>query len=414
LEKLKNIILMFGKVLEVGKSFASFKLKMEGKEYDITLPRKDSKTHPGHKGFVVEVDENLSKGEASRRRDFTINSMFKDPFTGLIGDMWGGIRDLQDKILRHTSEAFSEDPLRVLRGMQFAARFEMTMKSETMEICQKMLLEFYYLSKERIWGEFEKLLLKSVKPSMGLEILFNTSWILRFPELCCLWDLKQEPSYHPEGDVYTHICHCLDYAVIVCKRDNLNDDERIVLMLSVLCHDFGKIHTTKVEDGIITSKGHAEEGEALTKSFLERIGCPPKYHKKIISLVVSHMFHVSLSSVSKSSVRRFALRLGEANVIEWLRVVECDHSGRPPLPQGIPEKATEVFVKSKDLQLEKKGPEPLIKGRVLIDLGLPEGQRIGEICRACFQAQLDDVFETFEEGLVWLKANFGKELSNGQ
>src|SRR5690606_12816221 len=128
---------------------------------DVSLPRKESKTGTGHKGFDVSPDPYLSFEEATSRRDFTINSMLLDPITGELIDLHGGQKDLEAKFLRHTSSAFSEDPLRVLRAMQFVARFELTVAPQTIKLCAS--IEPEDLPRERIFAEWEKLLCKGIK-----------------------------------------------------------------------------------------------------------------------------------------------------------------------------------------------------------------------------------------------------------
>ncbi len=163
--KLREILDSFGKVDAVGEAFTVYKI---GEDLDVALPRRERKVGRGHKGFVVEGDPKMSFEEAAKRRDFTINAILQDVLTGEIIDIYGGRKDIENKILRVVSkETFAEDSLRVLRAAQFAARFEFDIDEETVEICRQ--IDLTDLPKERIWGELEKLLLKSQKPSIGLQ-----------------------------------------------------------------------------------------------------------------------------------------------------------------------------------------------------------------------------------------------------
>jgi len=248
----------------VGQAFGV--VKLHGLPIDIAIPRRESKAGLGHKGFDIFSDPRMVPEEAASRRDFTINSMALDPMRGELIDPFGGLCDIRARILRHTSAKFVEDPLRVLRGMQFVARFELTTAPETVTLCSG--IEPEGLARERIFEEWKKLLLLGVRPSIGLEFLRACGWIRVFPELEALVGCPQEPEWHPEGDVWTHTLHCLD----AFAQERIGDEwEDLVVGLAVLCHDTGKPSTTKNEDGRIRTLGHEAAGESPTRSFLGRM-----------------------------------------------------------------------------------------------------------------------------------------------
>ena len=141
----------------------------------------------------------MSPEQAAFRRDLTMNAMAFDPLTEELIDPFGGRRDLELGVLRHTSSAFSEDPLRVLRGMQFAARFLLTGAPETIVLCQSLRMDGLPL--ERVFEEWRKLLLRGRKPSFGLRFLRDCGWLRCSPDLQALVGCEQEPEWHPEGDV---------------------------------------------------------------------------------------------------------------------------------------------------------------------------------------------------------------------
>ncbi len=198
--KLREILDGFGKVDAVGEAFTVYKI---GDDLDVALPRRERKTGRGHKGFVVEGDPQMSFAEAAKRRDFTVNAIMQDALTGEIIDVYNGRADIENKILRVVSnETFAEDSLRVLRAAQFAARFEFTIEPETIEICRQ--IDLTDLPKERIWGELEKLLLKSAKPSIGLQYFYDLNIAAQlFPELVALVGVPQESTWHPEGWLFS-------------------------------------------------------------------------------------------------------------------------------------------------------------------------------------------------------------------
>lgn len=173
---LLNILNSFGRVDNVGESFEVIKLTTETQDFDFSFPRREVKTGIGHKGFETVADPFMAPEEAAKRRDFTINALMVDVATLELFDFFGGVDDLENRILKHTSRAFAEDPLRVLRAMQFASRFNLDLHPETVELCKKLKSEFHTISKERIGIEFEKLFSKGINPSKGIKALFQTEW----------------------------------------------------------------------------------------------------------------------------------------------------------------------------------------------------------------------------------------------
>lgn len=166
-----------GKVDEVGKAFGVLKMTLpDGTDIDLSVPRRENKVGAGHRGFEVSTDAGMTIEEASARRDFTINTLSYDPELGVLIDPHGGKGDLDNKVLRHVSDAFDEDPLRVMRGMQFASRFGMRMAPETAERCRSLMGEAATLPVERMRTEWEKWATKSRKPSAGLDVLRQTGW----------------------------------------------------------------------------------------------------------------------------------------------------------------------------------------------------------------------------------------------
>ena len=195
-ERFEALLASFGKVHAVGRAFGVF--RAAGIDADFSLPRRDSKRGPGHRGFDVAPDPWLDFGEAARRRDLTVNSMGLDPLTGEVFDPHGGRRDLERGALRATDPAhFREDPLRGLRVAQLAARLEMPPDDELVALCRALDLD--ELSGERVFDEFRKLLLRAAKPSIGFAVLEDTGLLRFFPELDALRGVPQDPEWHPEG-----------------------------------------------------------------------------------------------------------------------------------------------------------------------------------------------------------------------
>jgi tRNA nucleotidyltransferase (CCA-adding enzyme) len=395
----------WGRTDTVGRSFGVVKLTTQtGNTYDFTVPRRDSKIAPGHKGFDIEFDPGISPLEASARRDFTINSMMYDPRNERIIDLHGGRQDLERRILRHTSPAFSEDPLRVLRGMQFAGRFGLQAAPETIRFCAEIHCGYNELAIERVREEWFKWAAKSTRPSAGLKFLAQTGWTRHFPEIHSLLHTPQDSEWHPEGDVFTHTCHVCDALCGMEKWKAADEASRIVMMLAGLAHDFGKPMTTAetIKQGRmrITSPGHAEAGGALAEQFLNRINAPQNIILRVIPLVVNHLVH--LQPPTDRMIRRLARRLEPENIQDLCLVMSADSMGRPPLDPVIPTGITQLEFMARELDLHHQAPKPILLGRHLLPLGVLPGPAMGKVLHEAFEAQLNGEFFTVDEAVQWL------------
>jgi tRNA nucleotidyltransferase (CCA-adding enzyme) len=375
----------------VGRSFGILKLK--DWPVDVGLPRRESKTGPGHRGFAVASDPQLPLPVAAARRDFTINAVYLDPLTGEVADPWRGLDDLEAGVLRHTSEAFGEDPLRVLRGMQLASRYALTPDHLTVAVCRTMTPEG--LAHERIFGEWEKLLTLGGQPSRGLGFLEDTGWLACFPELDALRGCPQDPHWHPEGDVWTHTRHCLDVFASELTGDRRED---LVVGLAVLCHDLGKPGTTAEVDGRLRAFGHEGLGGGLTRAFLARLTASAALVEQVVSLVHEHTRPVALhkSGASAAAIRRLSVRAGRIDRL--VRVARADALGRPPLASREFPAGDWLLERARELGVESGPPAPLVLGRHLIALGLEPGPQFGEWLDRCYAAQLDGRITNEEDG----------------
>ena len=405
-EELTGALSRWGKPDLVGRSFGVVKLTLrDGTTYDFSIPRRDSKVSPGHKGFAVHFDPDIRPAEAAARRDFTLNALMYDPRRDELLDFFGGERDLKNRTLRHTSPAFVEDPLRVLRGMQFAARFELTAAPETVQLSRQIKGAFHELAVERVRDEWFKWAARSRLPSAGLKFLAATEWIDHFPEIAGLRNTPQDPEWHPEGDVFVHTCHCCDALVQQPEWQNADETTRIVLSLGILAHDFGKATTTteSVRDGQrrIISPGHEEAGVALAETFCQKIGTPKAIVDRILPLIGNHMAH--LMTVTDRSVRRLAKRLEPENIEHLLLIMRADSMGRPPKPFRLPPSVHALESKAKELQVQSRAPKPLLMGRDLFQFGIEPGPEFKVLLDEAYEAQLEGRFHNHEEALRWLK-----------
>jgi tRNA nucleotidyltransferase (CCA-adding enzyme) len=412
-ERLKKILESFGEVNAVGEAFTVYKL---GGDLDVSMPRRDRKSGRGHKGFVIEGDPDMTFEEACSRRDFTVNAILKDPLTGEIVDPFDGRGDIDKKLLRHVStETFAEDSLRVLRAAQFAARLEFDIAPDTVEICKT--IDVTDLPKERIWGELEKLLLKAQQPSIGLKWLYDLGVVDQiFPELKSLVGVPQEPEWHPEGDVDVHTLMVVDKARKLI--DHLPYEKQVAVMLGALAHDFGKPPTTQFFDGRWRSHSHDEAGVGPTLSFLDSLGIFTlngyDVRNQIVQLVRYHLkpgeYYKAKNPVGDGAFRRLARKV-EPDLL--YRVAKADSLGRNPdwLPKEkwFGSEAQEWFIeKVRDLQIEKKAPDPLLMGRHLIELGLKPSPRFKQILDAVYELQLDGKVANVDEAIVEAKKLISK------
>jgi tRNA nucleotidyltransferase (CCA-adding enzyme) len=404
-DQLVAALARWGRADLVGRSFGVLKLTVaERMTFDFVLPRRDSKVSPGHKGFAVAVDPTLSLRDAAARRDFTVNALMFDPHTGQLLDFFGGERDLRSRVLRHVSEAFVDDPLRVLRGMQFAARFDLRPAPETLALCRQIAGTFGELAVERVRDEWFKWASQSVVPSRGLELLRDSGWLEHFPEVRALIGTPQDPEWHPEGDVFVHTGHCLDELVQLPAWREAESGTRSVLTLAVLAHDFAKPQCTHVADRDgrlrIVSPGHESAGGPLTEAFLLRIGAPHSVIDRVVPLVTNHLAH--MQETTPRAIRRLARRLAPATIGELAVVITADSYGRPPRGREEPPGLKPLLAQAAALDLEAQAPKPILLGRHLIEAGLEPGPRFGELLEAGFEAQLEGAFGDLEGARLWL------------
>ena len=386
LDGLQRILERFGRVIAVGRAFGV--LRLADLDVDFSLPRRDSKIGPGHRGFDVAVDRTLDFATAARRRDLTINSMGLDLLTEEVLDPHGGRADLDSKTLRAVDAAtFREDPLRGLRVAQFSARFLMRADAELLELCRQ--LDLAEISPERILEEFRKRLLKGARPSLGLAFLRESGLLRHFPELEALIGVPQDPTWHPEGDVWTHNLMVVDEAAQLRRGDA--DD--LALMFGALCHDLGKPATTVVRDGRVRSPSHSKAGIAPTRALLERMRAPHELADRTCALVEHHLAPALLDKdgAKARAYRRLSRQLAASGVTMELlaRVARADHFGRTTVEALARDFAAgdRFLARARELEVVVEAPRDVVQGRHLIARGLTPGPRFGKLLARCRAVQ---------------------------
>lgn len=430
----QQLVGLFGSRIEtVGRSFGVFKVMLgNGIDVDVAIPRRESKSGKGHKDFVVEGDPRMTIEEAARRRDFTINAIYRDLQTGALVDPFHGQQDLLQGALRCVDpKTFIEDPLRVYRGVQFAARFDLTIDSQTHALMQDMVTrgELDHLPSERITAEIKKLLLQAPRPSRGFEIMRELGIIERYyPELHALIQTPQEPEWHPEGDVWIHTMMVVDQAATIASRhanhpnpfEGFRDEERLYIVLGALCHDLGKPSTTKMGEkhGVprLRSLGHEEAGVEPVKSLLNKWDFG---QSALAAALVSTREHLKAGMLSMqidkqqmteeqyvNSVRKLLKRIYPVSWKILLVISESDYRGRT-----IPGVDTEPYLAGDRLRsailqhrLDEAPTKPLLSGSDLLSFGIQPGPLMGQFIRAVENARDQGTIKTHEDALSLVEA----------
>lgn len=368
-ETLYSILEDVGDPLTIGKSFGVYSLR--GEDIDIAMPRRERATGRGHRDFEIDVDPYIGTKAASARRDFTINSIMQDVLSGEIIDHYGGQDDLRDGIIRHIDpESFVEDPLRVLRAAQFAARFGFEIAEDTKELCRG--IDLGALPKERVEDELRKALLKADRPSIFFESLREMDQLgLWFPELGRLIGVEQDPVFHPEGDVWVHTMEVIDRAA-AC-RDRVSDP--YCFMLLALTHDLGKIVTTAEKDGRIHAYGHETEGLPLAEAFVRRLTGDKAVMSYVMNMIPLHM-KPNVAAYSKPSLkstnRMFDSAAAPGDLI-WFAMAD-----RPVFAGSEAFSGDSGFLLERLRAYEETMARPHVTGRDLIEAGLEPGKEFGE------------------------------------
>ncbi len=383
----ENLLKEHGVVSLVGKAYGVFRL--HGVNVDWSMPRIDES---GRKPDV-KIDPNMEIEQAFKRRDLTINAMGIDLVSFELIDPFGGLEDLRNRVLRTPdAKLFVEDPLRLFRVMQFVGRFEMSPDNQLNDLCSRM--DISGISVERIEIEFEKLLLKSRNPSRGIKWLRHIGRLSEIlPELAAIIDIPQDPVKHPEGEVFEHTMQAVDAAARFEYKD---ENEKLIVMFAVLCHDLGKVSTTEKVGGVWKSLGHSKEGFALSKAMLRRISKKIELRDAVAKLVRYHMapFQFVSSHAGQSAYKRLAKKLApNATIVMLAKVAFADKQGRNPVKGKPLVKKFPVIDKflmlAQKAKVQERPEHPVLQGRDLLDVIKP-GPAMGEVLKKAYEIQIQE------------------------
>lgn len=385
IERLQWLLQRHGHVNLVGKSFGVIKFTPivgEGQEavtYDIALPRTESSTGVAHTDFHVDFDPQVPVERDLLRRDFTINAMAENCATGAVVDPAGGQADLMARCLRMVFPgAFQDDPLRILRGAQFLARFEMTLDPATREAMREAVPLVATVSMERVAEELTKLITLSTRPSQGFKLLQELGALkIILPELEETVGVDQPGGYHA-FPVFEHSLYTADAAPADLR-----------LRWAALLHDINKPQCKQVDGSKATFYAHEKMGSRTARRVLRRLRYPNELADEVSLLVDRHMF---TTSVTDKGLRRLIRWLGPQMIYDLLNLRRAD-----VVAQGMGGKTDDVDELEQRItdEINKRPPFGLkdlaINGRDLMsELNLPPGPKIGEILSCLLEQVLDD------------------------
>jgi putative nucleotidyltransferase with HDIG domain len=323
------------------------------------------------------------------RRDFSVNGLFEDPFSGQILDYVGGQADLRQKMIRAIGDAdlrFKEDHLRMLRAVRFASRLQFSITPETLAAIRAQAYRISLISAERIRDELIRILTEG-HASNGLKLLDSACLLEQIlPEVKALQGVEQPPEFHPEGDVWTHVLMMLD----------LMTSPTPALAFGVLLHDVGKPLTFRRADRI-RFDGHAEVGAQMALQILQRLKFANEDIRRVCVLVANHMKFKDLRNMRLSTLKRF-LGLPDFDELLELHRLDCAASN------GYTDAYDFAVTKGTEFGAEQLRPPTLISGADLIAAGYSPGPRFREALAAVETAQLEGEIRSKEEALVLVRS----------
>lgn len=380
-EKLTMVLRQLGRMVVVGKSFGVVKIT----NFDISLPRIENKSGYGYKGFDVLINNSLTYKLASKRRDFTINSVGIEIITRILLDPNLGQFHISKRKIQHVSVLFGDDPLRILRGCQFISRLNFYLSLTTINKCSVLYIELVFLSRERIGVEFKKIIL-SQNPVLGLSALLKTKSEYVFPEIKALIACPQDNVWHPEGDVWNHTSLVMSIAGKISKS--------FIIRMAAFCHDIAKPKTTKFERKRWRSKNHEIIGRSVAEKFLNRLSISCEHRKSIILLISEHLkpfqLFIARNRLSGAAIQRLATRV---NIVNLSKVSRADFLGRATIESNISVDFSSIWLlrEAKKLNILWVIPGPFIKGRHLkLLLKTINGILLGKILKHVYEMQISE------------------------
>lgn len=366
----------------VGAHFGVVLVSEGGLTVEVATYRSDGSYGDGRRPESVHFETDARQD--ALRRDFTVNALFLDPFSGEVHDYTEGRKDLQAQVIRAIGEPrkrFEEDHLRLLRAVRFASVLDFEIEPATLEALREMASKVSLVAPERVRDEISRILTGG-HPRRGFELLQQTGILKEIlPEIEALRGVEQPPQFHPEGDVWVHTMLMLD----------LLQEPSLPLALGVLLHDVGKPGTFRIADRI-RFDGHVELGVKIAVEVLSRLRYPGQVMDQVTALVANHMKFVEVRKMRESTLKRF-LRLPAFDEHLALHRVDCLSS------HGGLDHYEFARQKLEEVPAEALRPAPLVTGRDLIAAGWKPGPAMGAVLREIEDAQLEGTLRSAEEAL---------------
>lgn len=391
----------------------------DDEEYEVALPRWERRI-PGTTGprdFEVGIAPDMSRYEAARRRDYTINAMSIDPLTGEFFDLHGGLQDLNDGILRPVSERFAEDPERVIKGARHAAElgFRLTEEEGARAMLRGISSQHANILPERLQKDWMKIF-EADRPGDALIFLRDAGWLENYPEFNNLIGLKQTPIWHGEEDAFIHTVLVANAAPQMVWRNALGKEEGMAVRIAALLHDIGKHLTTEYSEKMGVwdwrSPGHAHVGAEMVPAAMARMNAPARYIQAVVALTEMHMVHMDFGGreVTRVHAERIAVSLGAASHRMLKALCDADHMGRGDKSE-LAQTAQALFDAAVKWGVADKPPVYFITGDMIMPYyGGKGGKHVKTWKDRAYEAQIDGAFYTLEDGQKWLDRQIQKEL----
>lgn len=382
---------LFSKTLPIGKQFGVVLVVCEGKSFEVATFRREGPyrngRHPSEIAFTTPEED-------ARRRDFTVNGLFYDPFKKQVLDYVGGKEDIERRVIRAIGDPeirFEEDKLRLLRAVRFAANLNFTIEKKTWETMQRYRAKIYEVSPERIRDELVKIFTRE-GAGRGLELL-SSSGLLKeiLPEIEAMKGMEQPPDFHPEGDVFTH-------TKMLMERLKAPP---VVLAFAALLHDVGKPPTFQVREGRIRFYEHSHVGAQMAEAILRRLRFSNDEIAAIATCVDNHMKFANVKDMREGKLKRFMSTVTFPEELELHRI-DCESS------HGLLDNYHFLKKKMEEFRKEELKPKPLLKGDDLLGLGLEAGPAMKPILEEAYELQLEKKIRNKEEALAWARERVGK------
>ncbi len=385
---------LFFTTIPVGRQFGVMIVVQNSINYEVSTFREEGDYSDGRRPDRVQfVDARTDV----QRRDFTVNSLLLDPFSGEILDYCNGRRDLQGGSIRTIGSPacrFGEDKLRLIRAVRFAGQLDFQIERETWKELRRLAGEINQVSQERICDELLKIL-TGEHASRCLHLLLDSGLLQAvLPEVAAMVGVRQPPEFHPEGDVWTH----------TCLMFSLVEKPSATLALGILLHDVGKPPTYSVRDRIRFDR-HAEVGAEMAAGICRRLRVPNQQLHTVVELVRQHLRFMHVQQMREAKLKRF-LRQDDFGEHLELHRVDCLASHGDLSAYEFCQRRLE------ELSEEEIKPHPFLTGHDLIELGLEPGPVFGELLSKIEDQQLEGGLRSREEARDWVRKQIALDEQN--